>query len=154
MEGLQGAVLGVKLNHLEKWTGGRRQAAEWYRKYLGGCEHITLPAEMEYARHVYHLFVVRVKNNPPPGSAVQLGGGDLKRDELAKYLNEREIATGLHYPIPLHLQPCFEHLGYKAGDMPVTEDIASNGISLPMFPEITEEQVKYVSENIIEFFGK
>ena len=104
--------------------------------------------------------------NPLPGGVDVSGTRDRRggfrdepgmsglRDELAKYLNEHEIATGLHYPIPLHLQPCFEHLGYKQGDMPVTEDIASNGISLPMFPEITEEQVKYVSEKIIDFFGK
>ncbi|MCI0472543.1 MAG: DegT/DnrJ/EryC1/StrS family aminotransferase [Ignavibacteria bacterium] len=174
MEGLQGAVLGVKLNHLEKWTAGRRQAAEWYRKYLGGCEHVVLPAEMDYAKHVYHLFVAKVNLENPllggvdaevadslrrgrrGGLALEnpISGGDSKRDELAKYLNEREIATGLHYPIPLHLQLCFAHLGYKQGDMPVTEDIATNGISLPMFPEITEEQVKYVSENIIGFFSK
>ncbi|MCX6158472.1 MAG: DegT/DnrJ/EryC1/StrS family aminotransferase [Ignavibacteriae bacterium] len=141
MEGLQGAVLGVKLNHLEKWTAGRRQAAEWYGKYLGDCDGVVLPKEMKGNKHVYHLFVVRVKNE-----------NGKNRESLMKYLGEKDVASGLHYPVPLHLQPCFEHLGYKRGDLPVTEDLADNCLSLPMFPELTEEQVKYVCECVKEFF--
>jgi len=147
MEGLQGAVLGVKLNYLEKWTAGRRQVAEWYAKYLGDCEYVNLPNEMEGNKHVYHLYVIRV-NVTKPG----LRNEKRRRDELMKYLGENEIATGLHYPIPLHLQPCFKHLGYKRGDFPLTEDLADNCISLPMYPELRKEEVSYVCEKVKEFF--
>jgi dTDP-4-amino-4,6-dideoxygalactose transaminase len=145
MEGLQGAVLGVKLKYLDKWTTGRRQVAEWYRKYLGDCEYMVLPKEMEGNWHVYHLYVVRVRSQ-------ESGDRKQNRDELVKYLGENEIATGLHYPIPLHLQPCFKHLGYNRGNLPVTEDLADNCISLPMYPELAEEQVKYVCEKVKAFF--
>ena len=92
---------------------------------------------MDYAKHVYHLFVIKVS------------GG--KRDELQKFLGENEIASGLHYPIPLHLQPCFTHLGYKKGDFPVTENTADRLLSLPMFPELTREQIEYVVQSIKEY---
>lgn len=147
MEGLQGAVLGVKLNYLEKWTAGRRQVAEWYGKYLGDCENVVLPKEIEGNKHVYHLYVIRV-NITKQG----LRNEKRRRDELVKYLGDNGVATGLHYPIPLHLQPCFKHLGYKRGDFPVTEDLADNCISLPMYPELREEEVMYVCEKVKEFF--
>jgi dTDP-4-amino-4,6-dideoxygalactose transaminase len=140
MDGIQGAVLGVKLKHLDDWTGGRRKAAALYNKYLSGVEGIKLPVEMDYAKHVYHLFVIRVANG--------------RRDELARFLNEKGISTGLHYPVPLHLQKCFNHLGYKKGDFPVTEKLAENGLSLPMFAELEEEQIRYIAENIKEFAQK
>ncbi len=138
MEGIQGAVLGVKLNYLERWTAGRRRVAARYSELLKGCCGILLPQEMNYSKHVYHLFVIQVKNG--------------KRDELMKFLNDNGIATGLHYPIPLHLQPCFEHLGYKSGDFPITENLAIRGLSLPMYAELTDEQIVYVTEKIMEFF--
>ena len=140
MDGIQGAVLGVKLKHLEQWTEGRRNAAALYGKYLADVEGIKLPAEMDYAKHVYHLYVIQVANG--------------KRDELAKYLNKRNISTGLHYPIPLHQQKCFSHLGYKKGDFPVTEKLAENGLSLPMYAELNEEQISYIADNIKEFAVK
>jgi dTDP-4-amino-4,6-dideoxygalactose transaminase len=140
MDGIQGAVLGVKLKHLEKWTEGRRNAASLYNKYLADVEGIKLPVEMDYAKHVYHLFVIQVANG--------------KRDELAKFLNEKNISTGLHYPVPLHMQKCFSHLGYKKGDFPVTEKLAENGLSLPMYAELKEEQISYIAENIKEFAVK
>ncbi|NWF90112.1 MAG: DegT/DnrJ/EryC1/StrS family aminotransferase [Ignavibacteriaceae bacterium] len=143
MEGIQGAVLGVKLKHLNKWTNGRRNVAQKYNELLKKTDAITLPKEMSYAKHVYHLFVIKVNN-----------GGSQKRDELAQYLNSKGISTGLHYPIPLHLQPCFRNLGYKKGQFPVTESLAETGISLPMYPEITDEQIGYVCESINQFFAK
>ena len=154
MEGIQGAVLGVKLNYLEKWTEGRRRVAAKYKELLKDCEQIILPKEMDYAEHVYHLFVIKFDNM---GSSLEHAGmteksGIKSRDELAKYLNENEIATGLHYPIPLHLQPCFNHLGYEKGDMPVTEELANNCLSLPMYSELKEEQIVYVAEKVKEFF--
>lgn len=141
MEGIQGAVLGVKLKHLDKWTDGRRRAANTYNELLKDYSAITLPKEMNYARHVYHLFVIRVND-----------GGSKRRDALAKFLNENGISTGLHYPIPLHLQACFKASGYKKGDFPITEELAECGLSLPMFPELSDEQVGYVCDSIKKFF--
>ncbi len=147
MEGIQGAVLGVKLKHINDWTDGRRRAAAKYRKLLSGIEGIILPKEMEYAKHVYHLFVIQVRSQK---SEVR----SQRRDELQKYLNENGIATGLHYPVPLHTQPCFEHLGYKKGEFPEAERLAEQGLSLPMYSELTDEQIEYVCGRIKEFFKK
>ena len=145
MEGIQGAVLNIKLKYLDKWTEGRRRVAAKYGQLLSDIEEIILPKEMPYAKHVYHLFIVKVKSQK---SKVK----GKKRDELQTYLNEKGIATGLHYPIPLHLQKCFDHLGYKKGDFPNTEELAETGLSLPMFPELSNEQIDYVCKNIISFF--
>lgn len=141
MEGIQGAVLGVKLKYLDLWTEKRRTAADLYRQYLGDIEEIKVPAEMPYAKHVYHLYVIQLINS-----------SEEERSHLASYLKENGIATGLHYPVPLHLQKCFSHLGYKKGDFPVAEKLASGSLTLPMFPEITEEQIKYVAGKIRDFF--
>ena len=141
MEGIQGAVLGVKLKHLDKWTEGRRCVAQQYRELLKAVSFITLPKEMTYAKHVYHLFVIQV-----------IVGGSQQRDNLVKYLNDKGISTGLHYPIPLHLQPCFKDLGYNKGDFPVAEKLAECGLSLPMFPELSDEQIEYVCDSIKKFF--
>lgn len=141
MEGIQGAVLGVKLKHLNEWTDARRKVASRYREFLSDLEEIILPAELPYAKHVYHLFVIQVAK------------GDTKvRDKLVTFLNENEISTGLHYPIPLHLQKCFSELGYKKGDFPVSEKLAENGLSLPMYPELSDSQIEYVCDNIRRFF--
>jgi dTDP-4-amino-4,6-dideoxygalactose transaminase len=141
MDGIQGAVLGVKMKHISNWTEGRRNVAAKYRKLLGNLEQIILPEEMSYAKHVYHLFVIQVRD-----------GGSDQRDKLAKFLHENGVSTGLHYPIPLHLQKCFSGLRYKKGDFPVTERLAECGLSLPMYPEMTDEQIEYVSEKIKTFF--
>ncbi len=140
MEGIQGAVLGVKLKYLNKWTDGRRRVAAKYNELLKDVEQIVLPKEMEYAKHVYHLFVIKVRNN--------------KREELAQYLNNNGISTGLHYPIPLHLQPCFAELGYKKGDFPETEELAESCLSLPMFPELNDEQINFICKEIKTYFNK
>lgn len=136
MEGIQGAVLGVKLKHLNYWTDCRRKVAEKYHEQLSDVEQIKLPAQMPYAKHVYHLYVI------------QTG----RREELQKFLNDNEISTGLHYPVPLHLQKCFGHLGYKKGDFPVTETLAGNCLSLPMFPELNEDQIGFICDKIKLFF--
>ncbi len=131
MEGIQGAVLGVKLNHLEKWTEGRRKAAARYRELLADIPQIKLPKEMENVRHVYHLFVIQVEE-----------GGSPKRDQLAEHLKNNGIFTGMHYPVPLHLQKCFASLGYKKGEFKVTEKLAETGLSIPMFAELSNEQIR------------
>jgi dTDP-4-amino-4,6-dideoxygalactose transaminase len=141
MDGIQGAVLGVKMKYINKWTESRRKVAAKYRDFLSDFENVILPAELNYAKHVYHLFVIQVRD-----------GGAEKRDNLVKFLNDSGIATGLHYPIPLHLQKCFSELGYKKGDFPVSEKLAENGLSLPMYPELSDDQIEYVAAKIREFF--
>ena len=149
MEGIQGAVLGVKLKHLSAWTDKRRQVAQKYNSLLGILDEIITPKEMSYAKHVYHLYVIRIK---PTGS--NKNKLSEVRDQLQKFLGDNGIATGLHYPVPLHLQECFRDYGYKKGDFPVTEELAEGGLSLPMFAELTDEQIEYISDKIKEFFKK
>ncbi len=147
MSGIQGAVLGVKLKYLDEWTNARRSVAGKYRELLSDIDEIKLPVEMDYAKHVYHLFVIQVKGKNPENKSEE-------RNALQKYLGENGIASGLHYPIPLHLQPCFKNLGYSKGDFPNTEELAEQGLSLPMYPELSGEQINFVSEKIHEFFAK
>jgi len=137
MEGIQGAVLGVKLRHLSAWTESRRCNAALYNKHLQGIPGVSTPKEMPYAKHVYHLYVIRAS----------------RRDELQKYLEEKGVSTGLHYPVPLHVQKAFAHLGYKEGDFPVTEKAANEILSLPMYAELTEEQIGYVADMIRSFYA-
>lgn len=144
MEAIQGAVLGVKMKHIQKWTDGRRRVAARYRELLGDIDSITLPMEMPYARHVYHLFVIQVSNG-------RRQGGSPARDEMQKFLADKGISTGLHYPVPLHQQPCFNNLGYKKGQFPATEQLAGSGLSLPMYPEMTDEQIEYVASAVRDF---
>jgi dTDP-4-amino-4,6-dideoxygalactose transaminase len=137
MEGIQGAVLGVKLKHLPIWTEKRRAVAAKYNASLSNVGDIVLPKEMPYAKHVYHLYVIQTT----------------KRDELQNYLTTNDIGTGLHYPIPLHLQKCFSQLGYRKGIFPVSEQLADRCLSLPMFAEMQDEQINYVVEKIKKFFS-
>jgi dTDP-4-amino-4,6-dideoxygalactose transaminase len=135
MDALQAGFLKVKLRHMEKWTRQRRSAAETYNGLFADLDWITTPSEADWSRAVYHLYVVRTA----------------KRDDLQKFLSERKIGTALHYPIPLHLQPAFVHLGYRKGDLPVTEQLAGEILSLPMFPQIRQEQLKQVAEALLQF---
>lgn len=137
MDGIQGAVLGVKLKHLEVWTRRRRELAGTYGSALKDVGDLILPTEMPDACHVYHLFVVRTK----------------RRDALHRYLAGRGIATALHYPIPLHFQEAYRHLGYGKGDFPVSEAAAEECLSLPLFPEITAAQADHVVSSVKSFFA-
>lgn len=136
MEAIQGAVLNVKMKYIAEWTEKRRAVAKAYKDLMGNISDITLPAEAADCKHVYHLFVIRTE----------------KRDDLMKHLNDNGVSTGLHYPVPLHQQECFAHLGYKAGQFPNSELIATKGLSLPMFPEMTREQIEYVATQVRAFF--
>jgi dTDP-4-amino-4,6-dideoxygalactose transaminase len=127
MEGIQGAVLRVKLGYLDGWTEARRRHAALYNVLLA-ASGVKTPVEAAYARHVYHVYAIR--------SSV--------RDNLQKALNAREIQTGIHYPVPVHLQPAYADLGYGSEDLPVTEQAAAELLSLPMFPELTEAQIETV----------
>ncbi|MCZ6775316.1 MAG: DegT/DnrJ/EryC1/StrS family aminotransferase [Ignavibacteria bacterium] len=135
MEAIQAAVLRVKLRHLQGWTEARRRNARRYDEYLRGLPVIVRPAEMNYAKHVYHLYVIRTPH----------------REELQKHLETKGVATGLHYPVPLHLQKAFQDLGYRQGDFPVAEKVSKEILSLPMYPELTEQQIKHVCDSIMEF---
>ena len=129
LEGIQGAVLGVKLPFLDKWNQLRREHAARYNELLRDSL-LTLPREMPYGEHIYHLYVVQTE----------------QRDELQKTFNEAGVQTGRHSPIPIHLQAAYSGLGYKAGDFPEAERQASRVLSLPMFPELTAEQIAHVAE--------
>lgn len=146
MEGIQGAVLGVKLKHLNKWTDARRAVATKYNEGLKDLAKVITPKEMSYAKHVYHLYVIQLNDG-------SLDKSNQLRDRLKEYLAEQGVSVGLHYPVPLHVQKCFEGLGYKKGDFPNSERIAEAGLSLPMYPEMTDEQINYVIQKIKEFFN-
>ena len=135
MEGLQGAVLGVKLKRLGEWTQARRRVAQRYHQLLADTP-LQLPVEAEFAESVYHLYVVR---HP-------------RRDELKQYLEAHNVGCALHYPVPLHLQKCYSSLGYQAGDFPVAEKAARECLSLPIYPELADEQIERVAAVIHDFF--
>src|SRR5580698_9805337 len=137
MEGIQGAVLGIKLKHLDKCTRERQRVAKRYQELLAGTP-LQLPFEPAYAESVWHLYVVR---HP-------------RRDELKAHLEANGVGCALHYPLPLHLQKCYANLGYKPGDFPVTEKAASECLSLPIYPELTEAQIQRVVDVVKEFFSK
>lgn len=140
LDALQAAVLRVKLRHLDAWTDGRRAAAGRYRDLLdsqGLRGFVDAPAEIEGNHHVFNQYVVRV-----PGAL---------RDGLRDYLTSKKIGTEIYYPIPLHLQECFKTLGHSQGDFPQAEAAARETIALPMFPELTNEQQRYVVDSIRTF---
>lgn len=131
MEGLQGGVLSVKLRYLDSWNEQRRQAAAAYDKALANSDIVT-PTEMNYSRHVYHLYVVQSDN----------------RDVLRQQLADAGIESGLHYPTPLHLQEAYRFLGYKEGSFPVTEKVRSRILSLPMYPGIHPGAIERVASEL------
>jgi dTDP-4-amino-4,6-dideoxygalactose transaminase len=138
MEELQAAVLYVKLKYLDEWTRKRRDIAQYYCKLLDGLEEVVPPSGTQGAAHVYHLYVIRVK--------------DGKRDALQDYLQKHNIAVRLHYPIPIHLQKAYAHLGYQKGDFPVVERQSGEILSLPIYPEMEKEKVEYICEIIRKYF--
>ncbi len=136
MEGIQGAVLSVKLRYIEQWTEQRRKNASLYSELLSGIDGIITPKEMESVRHVYHLYVVQA----------------LRRKELQDFLSNHGISTGLHYPIPLHLQGAYKDLGYEKGSFGTAEAQMDRILSLPMYPELNSSMIQYVAEKIKEFY--
>lgn len=137
MEGIQGAVLGVKLKHLNKWNKERNRVAARYHANLKDCP-VILPSGSDSIYQVYHQFVIEVDN----------------RDKLQAFLSEAGIPTLIHYPIPIHKQKGYLNAGFKAGSFPVTEKLAARILSLPIYPELTDEQVDFISSKIKEFFGE
>jgi dTDP-4-amino-4,6-dideoxygalactose transaminase len=134
LDTLQAAILRAKLPHLEAWTEARRVHARYYTELLTNCDVIT-PYETPYVRHVYHLYVIRTP----------------RRDDLLAHLKAKGIGAGIHYPVPLHRQPAYLTLGYGDVHLPLTEQAAAEVLSLPMYPELTEDQIVYVIEAVREF---
>lgn len=138
LDAIQAGVLRIKLRRLETWNEARRRNAKHYNELLSSVKGVMLPLEANGSRHVYHLYVILVDD----------------RDGLQKYLNDKGIGTGLHYPVPLHLQKAYSGNGHKEGEFPVTESVAKRLLSLPMFPELAKAQVEYVADCIKEFMAK
>ncbi|HEY6185213.1 MAG TPA: DegT/DnrJ/EryC1/StrS family aminotransferase [Terriglobales bacterium] len=137
LDTIQAGMLHIKLKRLSDWTEKRQILAKEYGRLFAGVAEINTPVEPSYSKAVYHLYVVRVKN----------------REKLQAELASANIGTGIHYPIPLHQQKAYAHLGYKTGDFPVTEKIAPEILSLPMFPQLTREQQQYIAEKLMQLTG-
>jgi dTDP-4-amino-4,6-dideoxygalactose transaminase len=136
LDTLQAAVLSVKLKYLADWNAKRAHNASLYKQSLLGIEQIHAPEIATDRDHIFHLYVIQVK----------------ERERLQKFLSEKGITTIIHYPVPIHLQEAYSDLGYRLGDFPVTEKFANEIVSLPMYPELQPEQIKYVSSMIAEFY--
>ncbi len=137
LDALQAAVLRVKLRHLDRWSEQRAKNAALYNQLFEGSK-VGTPFHDPRTRHIYNQYIVRVPN----------------RDGLKAYLGEKNIGCEVYYPVPLHIQKCFEHLGYKPGDMPVSEQAALETLALPIYPELLEEQLRYVAQSVREFVDK
>jgi dTDP-4-amino-4,6-dideoxygalactose transaminase len=135
LDSLQAAILEVKLEHLNEWNEKRRKNAKLYSTYFANVDGVIIPEVPDWAEPVWHLYVIRVSD----------------RTGLLEHLQENGIGCGYHYKLPIHLQPAFSFLGYKEGDFPVTEKVMREIISLPMFAELEEEQIKYTVEKVKEF---
>jgi dTDP-4-amino-4,6-dideoxygalactose transaminase len=133
LDNLQAAVLGVKLRHLDTWNKAREEAAGRYREMLHDVSEIRLLAPADKGQHVYHLFVVCSAN----------------RDDIRSHLGDAGVSSGVHYPVPLHLQPAYKHLGYKPGAFPKAEKLADSVLSVPMYAEITEGQQETVTDALL-----
>jgi dTDP-4-amino-4,6-dideoxygalactose transaminase len=135
MDGLQGAVLNVKMDYVEAWTEGRRDVASQYDRLFANGQY-KLPAPPAHARHVYHVYAIQLE----------------QRDDVQKALHAAGIGTGIHYPVPVHLQKAYANLGYRQGDLPVTEKLAHRFLSLPIYAELRPEQVARVAQALEDTF--
>jgi dTDP-4-amino-4,6-dideoxygalactose transaminase len=137
MDGIQGAVLSVKLKYLEGWNAARRRNARLYSDLLGSVDGVRVPKEAPYGEHIYHVYAVRVPD----------------RSGLMKHLASSEVFCGIHYPVPVHLQEAYSFLGLRRGSYPVAERCCDDIVSLPMFAELTGEQIRYAADRIGHFFS-
>ena len=131
MSSIQAAILDVKLKYLDERNNKRRENAGYYNRMIENSK-IILPEEMDYAYHVYHLYTIRAK----------------KRDNLIKHLHNNNIGAGLYYTIPSHLQPAYKVLDYKRGDFPETENCARESVAIPIFPGLTQSEIRFISKTI------
>jgi len=137
MDGIQAAVLSIKLRHLDNANSLRRKHAMEYDQAFAGIDEVLTPLEAMYARHVYHVYSIRVQ----------------ERDAVVRNLQEKGVGCAVHYPVPIHLQEACRNLGYKKGAFPIAESLADEFLSLPMFPELTEQQIGYVAGCVSEAVG-
>jgi dTDP-4-amino-4,6-dideoxygalactose transaminase len=137
MDGIQGAVLSIKLGHLDEANSMRRKHTLEYNQAFAGIDEVLTPLEAKYARHVYHVYAVRVQ----------------ERDAVLRHLQEKGVGCAVHYPVPIHLQEAGRNLGYTKGAFPIAENLAVEFLSLPMFPELAEEQIEYVARCVSEAVG-
>ncbi len=137
LDGIQGAVLDVKLKYLDEWNQKRRRNAALYDRLFAGSPVVTPKIDAENVS-IYHQYTIAVP----------------QRDELQKYLAENNIGAAVFYPKPLHLQDCFAELGYNEGDMPVAEKVCNEVLSLPVYPELSSEQIEFVASMVLNFYGK
>ena len=137
MDGIQAAILSIKLRHLDEANSLRRKHALEYNQAFAGIDEVLTPLEAKYARHVYHVYAVRVQ----------------ERDATLRHLQEQGVGCAVHYPVPIHLQEAGRNLGYTKGAFPIAEKLADEFLSLPMFPELTEEQIEYVARCVSEAVG-
>jgi dTDP-4-amino-4,6-dideoxygalactose transaminase len=135
LDAVQAGILTVKLRHLPEWNRKRQEAAKRYHEMFSTIEGVTVPHQPEWSRHVYHLYVIRVRD----------------REGLQRHLSAAKINTAVHYPIPLHLQKAYEGFGYKRGDYPVTEKVSNEMLSLPMFPQLDADRQRRVLQSVQEF---
>jgi len=138
LDDVQAAVLRIKLRHLDKWNEMRRKNAKIYNELLSNVPQLKLPTEGAGRKHVYHLYTVRCKD----------------RDGLQAFLSQNGVGTGIHYPIPVHLTKAYAHLGYKEGSLPTAESYSKEILSLPMFPELTQEEITYVADCVKRFYAQ
>ena len=137
MDGIQAAILSIKLSHLDKANSLRRKHALEYNQAFAGIDEVLTPFEAKYARHVYHVYAIRVQ----------------ERDAVLRDLQEKGVGCAVHYPVPVHLQEAGRNLGSTKGAFPIAEKLADEFLSLPMFPELTEEQIEYVGRCVSETVG-
>ncbi len=141
LDAIQAVILDIKLKYLDEWNAERRKLAENYKNLFalhGLDEFITIPYELPGNYHIYHQYVIKVHNN--------------KRDDLMKFLENLGVQTRIYYPLPLHLQPCFKYLGYKAGDFPVAEKLSNEVLALPVYPGLELNEQEYLIESMEKFF--
>lgn len=138
LDTIQAAILLVKIKYIKDAINKRSKIADVYKERLSECEHIRFPKIKGNQSPVYYVFNILTD----------------KRDELASFLKENEIGTSIYYPMPLHLQKCFDYLGYKKGDFPIAEKVSKEILALPIYPELTLDEVNYVCDKILEFFKK
>jgi len=138
LDSIQAAILDVKLKYLDNYIQARLTAADWYDRHLGHLEDLIIPMRVTYSSHSYHQYTIRTG----------------MRDELQAFLKVRGIPSMIYYPSPIHLQEAYRYLGYNEGDFPVAEQLSREVLSLPMHTEMNEDQLGYITDTILEFFGK
>jgi dTDP-4-amino-4,6-dideoxygalactose transaminase len=140
LDTIQAAVLRVKLKNLDNYNIARKRFADFYDEAFSGCSEIIIPERVSYSSQIFHQYTIRVQNG--------------RRDKLKEFLETKNIPSMIYYPVPLHMQDAYSYLGYKEGDFPVTEKLCEEVLSLPMHPDLDQEQLDYITMNVLSFFEK